>query len=112
LQRSWGSKNIDEALCQYDVITTRQAGAANAPFYFLSAYLFSRDINALYEAVKCPVWVSMATRGDFTDYRGRVTVEGRANWQFHKVDGGALPYFEVLSAFVSRLDPFLAEPCP
>jgi hypothetical protein len=54
----------------------------------------------------------MATRGDFTDYRGRVTVEGRANWQFHLVDGGALPYFEDLHAFVTRLDPFLAEPCP
>lgn len=110
LQRSWGSKSIDEALWRYDVITTRQEGAANAPLYFLSAYLFSRDINALYEALQCPVWVSMATRGDFTDYRGRVTVEGRANWQFHRVDGGALPYFEDLNAFVARLDPFLA--CP
>ena len=110
LQRSWGSKQIDEALWRYDVLTTRQAGAAHAPFYFLSAYLFSRDINALYEALQCPVWVSMATRGDFTDYRGRYTVEGRSNWQFHLVEGGALPYFEDLGAFVARLDPFLAAP--
>lgn len=110
LQRSWGSKQIDEALWRYDVLTTRQSGAKNAPLFFLAGYLFSRDINTLYEAVKCPVWVSMATRGDFTDYRGRSTVEGRENWQFHKVDGGALPYFENLAAFVALLDPFLATP--
>jgi pimeloyl-ACP methyl ester carboxylesterase len=108
LQRSWGSKFIDEALLRYDVLTTRQIGAKNAPLFFLSGYLFSRDINTLYEAVNCPVWVSMATRGDFTDYRGRYTVEGRDNWQFHPVDGGALPYFENLAAFVALLDPFLA----
>jgi len=108
LERSWGSKNIDEALWRYDVLTTRQSGAHFAPLYFLSAYLFSKDINTLYEAVQCPVWVSMATRGDFTNYTGRSTVEGRANWQFHLVEGGALPYFENLAAFVALLDPFLA----
>jgi pimeloyl-ACP methyl ester carboxylesterase len=108
LQRSWGSKNIDEALWRYDLLTTHQPGAKNAPLFFLSGYLFSRDINTLYEAVNCPVWVSMATRGDFTDYRGRSTVEGRENWQFHPVEGGALPYFENLAAFVALLDPFLA----
>jgi pimeloyl-ACP methyl ester carboxylesterase len=110
LERSWGSKRIDEALWQYDIVTTRQPGAVHAPLYFLSAYLFSRDINALYESVQCPVWVSMATRGDFTNYRGRNSVEGRAYWQFHLVEGGALPYFEDLSAFVGLLDPFLAAP--
>jgi pimeloyl-ACP methyl ester carboxylesterase len=107
LERTWGSKHIDEGLWRYDMLTTRQPGAKNAPLYFLAAYLFSNDINGLYEAVDCPVWVSMATRGDFTDYRGRSTVEGRPNWQFHRVDGGALPYFERLDAFTALLDPFL-----
>lgn len=108
LQRTWGSKKIDEALWGYDLLTTRQPGAKNAPLYFLSAHLFSNDINWLYEAADCPVWVSMATRGDFTDYRGRSTVEGRPNWQFHRVDGGALPYFEKPAAFTALLDAFLA----
>jgi hypothetical protein len=107
LERTWGAKDIDERLWRYDVLTTRQPGAKHAPLYFLGAYLFSNDINSLYEAVDCPVWVSMATRGDFTDYRGRSTVEGRANWQFHLIEGGALPYFETTDIFVALLDPFL-----
>ena len=49
-----------------------------------------------------------ATRGDFTDYQGRHTVAGRANWQFQAIEGGALPYFEDLPGFASRLDPFWA----
>lgn len=106
LERTWGSKHIDEALYRYDVLTTRQPGAKNAPLYFLAAYLFSGDISSLYEAVDCRVWVSMASRGDFTDYRGRSTVEGRPNWQFHLVEGGALPYFENSDRFLALLDPF------
>ena len=106
LQRSWGSKQIDEALWQYCRVTTRQPDARHAPLVFVSAGLFSADINTLYETMRCPVWVSMATRGDFTDYRGRNTVDDRPNWQFHTVAGGALPYFEDLDAFTAQLDPF------
>lgn len=107
LERTWGSKNISEALWRYDLLTTRQPGAKHAPFFFVSAFLFSADINTLYEAIDCPVWVSMATRGDFTDYQGRTTVAGKPNWQFHTVQGGALPYFEDLPAFTNVLSPFL-----
>lgn len=109
LERTWGSKTIDEALWRYDVLTTRQPGAKNAPLCFLSAYLFSNDINSLYEAVDCPAWVSMATRGDFTDYRGRTTVGGRPNWHFHLMEGGALPYFENPKIFMALLDAFWDE---
>jgi pimeloyl-ACP methyl ester carboxylesterase len=108
LKRSFGTSLISEPLWRYAVLTTQQPGAKFAPLYFLSAHLFSKDINHLYEAVDCPVWVSMATRGDFTNYTGRSTVEHKANWQFHAIEGGALPYFEDLNSFVSRLDPFLA----
>ena len=48
LERTWGSKQIDEGLYRYDVLTTRQPGAKNAPLYFLAACLFSNDINARY----------------------------------------------------------------
>jgi pimeloyl-ACP methyl ester carboxylesterase len=106
LERTWGSKHIDEGLWRYDLVTTRQPGAKYAPLYFVSAGLFSRDINTLYENVACPVWVSMATRGDFTNYQGKVTVEQRPNWHFHAIEGGALPYFEDLPAFAQALDPF------
>ena len=106
LARTWGSAAIDEALWRYDLLITRQPGARFAPLYFVSAQMFSADINTLYESLTGPVWVSMATRGDFTDYRGRHTVAGRANWQFQAIEGGALPYFEDLPGFASRLDPF------
>jgi pimeloyl-ACP methyl ester carboxylesterase len=106
LARTWGSDAIDETLWRYDLLTTRQPGARFAPLYFVSAQLFSADINSLYEALIGPVWVSMATRGDFTDYQGRTTVAHRSNWQFHAIEGGALPYFEDLPAFTRRLDPF------
>ena len=106
LKRTWGAENIDETFWRYCLLTSRQPGAANAAFYFVSAFLFSRDINRLFESLDGPVWVSMATRGDFTDYRGRHTVKNRKNWQFHAVEGGALPYFEDLTAFTKKLDPF------
>lgn len=108
LARTWGSDAIDEALWRYDLLTTRQPGARFAPLYFVSAQLFSADINTLFEALTAPVWVSMATRGDFTDYQGRTTVANRSNWEFHAIDGGALPYFEDLAGFTRRLDPFWA----
>jgi pimeloyl-ACP methyl ester carboxylesterase len=106
LKRTWGAEDIDETLWRYCLLTSRQPGAANAAFYCVSAFLFSTDINQLYERLDSPVWVSMATRGDFTDYRGRHTVKNRKNWQFHAVEGGALPYFEDLTAFTKKLDPF------
>ena len=108
LKRTWGSEHIDEALWRYCVLTARQPGAANAPLYFVSAYLFSTDINQLYEKLDCPVWVSMATRGDFTDYQGRHTVESQNNWQFCAIEGGALPFFEDLNGFTQKLDPHWA----
>jgi pimeloyl-ACP methyl ester carboxylesterase len=106
LVRTWGSDAIDEALWRYAILTTRQPGARFAPLYFVSAQMFSADVNSLYEALTGPIWVSMATRGDFTDYQGRTTVAGRSNWQFHAIEGGALPYFEDLPAFTRRLDLF------
>ncbi len=110
LKRTWGAPQIDEALWRYCVQTARQPGARHAPLHFLAANLFSADVNALYEALTCPVWMSMATRGDFTDYRGRDTVQGRAHWQMHRIEGGALPYFEDLPSFAARLDPFWVRP--
>ena len=106
LERTWGSKNIDEGLWRYDLLTTRHPGAKHAPLYFLSAHLFAADINTLYEKLACPMWVSMATRGDFTNYQSRTTVAQRTNWQFFLMKGGALPYFEDLAAFTAQSDQF------
>jgi pimeloyl-ACP methyl ester carboxylesterase len=107
LERTWGSKAIDEELWAYDVLTARLAGAEYAPLYFLSAGLFSADILSVYESLPQPVWLSHGVRGDFTDYRGRRWFEGRANWRFSVFPTGALPYFELPERFVADFDGFL-----
>ena len=109
LQRTFGRKQVDEALWRYCVLTASQPGAKHAPLCFLSAYLFAADINTIYEKLNGPVWVSMATKGDFTDYRGKNTVEQRPNWKFQQTPGGALPYFEDLAGFTAKLDHFLSQ---
>ncbi|RYF33210.1 MAG: alpha/beta fold hydrolase, partial [Comamonadaceae bacterium] len=63
LGRTWGSKNIDETLWAYDVITTKVPGAQHAPLHFLSANLFSADIHTIYEQLGMPVWMSHGVRG-------------------------------------------------
>lgn len=106
LRRTFGSRAIDESLWHYAVSTTRQPGARHAPLRFVSGALFSADVSELYQTLDMPVWVSMPTRGDFTDYDGRTGFDARSNWRFHRVEGGALPYFENSEAFHERLDPF------
>jgi pimeloyl-ACP methyl ester carboxylesterase len=108
LRRTWGSKDIDEALWRYDVLSTRCSGAEHAPLHFLAAGLFSADIHTVYEQLELPVWMSHGVRGDFTDYRGKAIVEARPNWRFHVFPTGALPYFEVPERFCAAYDEFLA----
>lgn len=108
LRRTWGSRDIDEALWRYGVLTTRQPGAEHAPLHFLSAGLFSADIHTLYQQLAMPVWMSHGVRGDFTDYRSKTIVEGRPNWHFSVFPTGALPYFEVPERFCEVYDGFLS----
>jgi hypothetical protein len=35
-----------------------------------SEFLFSADINRVYDALDLPVWLAHGVRGDFTDYSG------------------------------------------
>jgi pimeloyl-ACP methyl ester carboxylesterase len=108
LQRTWGGRDIDEGMWAYDVITTRQPGAWHAPISFLTACLFSADVNALYEKLGMPVWMSHGVRGDFVDYRGIDTVRSRSNWTFTVFQSGALPHFEPGVPFIAELERFLA----
>jgi len=112
LERTWGSKAIDETLWAYDVLTAAQPGAEHAPLHFLSAQLFSADIHTIYERLGLPVWVSHGVRGDFTDYRQRTLVDRRPNWQFTVFQTGALCYFEVPEAFCAAYESFLASAKP
>jgi hypothetical protein len=109
LERTWGSKAIDEALWQYDILATRVPGAEFAPLRFLSGYLFSADIHAVYGELQLPVWMSHGIRGDFTDYRNQKIVANRANWRFTTFPTGALPHFEVPALFFSNYERFLGD---
>jgi pimeloyl-ACP methyl ester carboxylesterase len=108
LQRTWGSKAIDEILWEYDVLTARQPGARFAPLHFLSASMFSADIHQVYDDMTQPVWMSHGVRGDFNDYRGKALLRERADWITTVYPTGALPYFEVPGPFIQDFDRFLA----
>ena len=109
LERTFGSKRIDEAMWAYDVLTTRVDGAEHAPLSFLSAQLFAQDSGSLYDALSMPVWMTHGVRGDFTDYRAKTEVEGRPNWRIDVMPTGAMPYFEEKLEFNAKFDAFLAE---
>jgi pimeloyl-ACP methyl ester carboxylesterase len=109
LERTWGSEAIDEGLLQYDYLTTHQAGARFAPYFFVSGYLFSRDITRIYEQLTLPVWLAHGDRGDFQDYGYAPEFEKRPNWQVTEFPTGALPFFEIQQDFFRRYDVFLAS---
>ena len=109
LQRTWGSRDVDEGMVEYDYLTTRPPGAEHAPLHFLSGYLFSADSGTVYGAVRQPVWVVHGVRGDFVDYRGLALLSSRPNWTIETMQTGALPHFEQLAEFVRRYESWLPK---
>jgi pimeloyl-ACP methyl ester carboxylesterase len=107
LNKTWGSKEIDEGLLEYDYLTTHQPGAYQAPYAFVSGFLFSKDIQVVYRALRLPVWMVHGVRGDFTDYSKSLLFEGRRNWSIRAFQTGALPHFEVLDQVTRSYDAFL-----
>ncbi|MBS0393614.1 MAG: alpha/beta hydrolase [Proteobacteria bacterium] len=107
LRKTWGSRDIDAGLWDYDYAVTRPPGAEFAPLRFLSGFLFSADSGTLYESLRMPVWVAHGVRGDFTDYRQLAGLADRARWRVDSFDTGALPHFEQPEAFLARCDEFL-----
>ena len=110
LNKTWGSRAIDEAMYAYAVWTARQPGAEHAPLCFVSAQMFSADITTIYDRLHQPVWMSHGVRGDFVDYRGKQRFTGRGNWHFTVFDSGALAYFEHPKAFGEAMLAFLEAP--
>jgi pimeloyl-ACP methyl ester carboxylesterase len=108
LERTWGSKAIDERMFASALLNAKVAGARYAPLHFLSAGLFSADVSTVYEALRQPVWVCHGVRGDFTDYRGLGIVAGRSHWRVSVMQTGALPYFEEPERFFAEFDTLLA----
>jgi pimeloyl-ACP methyl ester carboxylesterase len=108
LRRTWGARDVDEALWRYAVCSVGVPGAEYAPLDFLSGNLFSADIYALYERLRMPVWVVHGVRGDFTDYGLVDAMRLQPNWRHSVMPTGALPYFEQPEAFLAAYRAFLA----
>jgi pimeloyl-ACP methyl ester carboxylesterase len=108
LQRTWGSKAIDEGLMEYSYLAAHQPGARFAPLAFLSGRLFSADIRTVYERLAMPVWLAHGVRGDFQDYSGTDWTRSRANWSIQVFQTGALPHFEQPGQFASAWRRFAA----
>lgn len=109
LRKTFGRKDIDEELFRMSVRMTRHPGARYAPFHFLSGFLFSANIPAVYDELEQPVWLSHGVRGDFTDFSRAARYEDRPNWRITEYSTGALPYFEVPDRFISDYRAFLSE---
>ena len=107
LERTWGSKRIDEAAWAYAVQTARQPGARFAPFHFISGGLFSTDMTQIYANLKQPVWLSHGTRGDFTDYAGKHALRALNHSLVTVFDTGAMPYFEKPGEFFTAFNSFI-----
>ncbi|NEU14167.1 alpha/beta hydrolase [Methylobacterium sp. BTF04] len=107
LEKTWGSKVIDEGLFEYDQATTHRPGAEYAPFSFLAGHLFATDIGALYPRLTLPVWMIHGERGDFVDYRHADRFRDAPNWTIEELPTGAFPHFEDLPAVTRRYDAFL-----
>lgn len=112
LQKTWGAKQIDEGLLEYDYITTHQPGAENAPYYFVSSYLFSTDAMKLYRTLSMPVWMSHGVRGDFVDYEQKGQVQRLPNWSISVFQTGAMPHFEKPAEFIAQFETFLRGVAP
>ena len=110
LEKTWGSKAIDEELFAYDYLTTHQPGARHAPFAFVSGRLFSADIGALYRQLGLPVLLMHGTRGDFQDFSGVGWTGSRPNWRVRSYDTGAMVHFERLDEMLRDYRAFLDAP--
>jgi pimeloyl-ACP methyl ester carboxylesterase len=104
LERSWGTKRIDETMWAYAVKTARVPGAWHAPLQFLAGRLFSADIHTVYEKLTQPVWMAHGVRGDFKDFRAMQILPKLARWQRTPFVTGAMPYAEQPREFFARMD--------
>ncbi len=107
LQKTFGSKSIDEELFAYDQASAHQPGARHVVWSFLSGYLFADDATRVYKALTLPIWTCHGHRGDFVDYSKEREVAGKPNWHFAEFDTGAMPQFECLDGVVASYDRFL-----
>lgn len=109
LQKTWGSKHIDEEMFRHCCRVSRYPDAHRAPLHFVAGYLFSADIPTVFNALAHPVWLSHGVRGDFTDFSRTDNFADKPNWRITVMDTGAMPYFEITETFIEAYEDFLAQ---
>lgn len=109
LERTFGSRHIDEGLFRYSQLSTDAPGAKHAPLAFLSGKLFSNDIRTVYEALDLPIWFCHGTRGAFSDFSASGWTYTLPNWISQIFETGALPHFESPQGFCDAYATFLAQ---
>lgn len=107
LERTWGSRNIDESLLDYNLVTVNQPGARHAPYAFVSGGLFTRGVVRLYAELTQPVWMIHGCMGEFARVEGLRCFVPAGHWTVQRIDTGAMPYFERPKEFATRYDAFL-----
>lgn len=109
LEKTRGSKKIDEGLFDYCQLTAHQPGAEHVVWSFLAGFLFADDITRIYKQLALPVWTCHGHRGDFVDFRKEQEIAGRPNWHFDEFDTGAFPQFEMPGAVALAYDRFVSN---
>lgn len=109
LEKTFGSKDIDEGLFNYAYETTHQDGARHAPYNFVSGRLFANDIRRIYEKLTLPIFLAHGTRGDFQDFSEVDWLRAQPNWTVKPFKTGAMVYFEQPEAFLASFEEFLAS---
>jgi pimeloyl-ACP methyl ester carboxylesterase len=107
LERTWGSKDIDEELLAYNLLTVAQPGARHAPYAFIGGALFTRGVRHLYAQLTVPVWMIHGCRGEFAKVDGLKQFTPLGRWTIEPIDAGAMPYFEHPADFALRYDAFI-----
>jgi pimeloyl-ACP methyl ester carboxylesterase len=109
LERTWGSRHIDEALLAYNLLTVKQPGARHAPYSFVGGALFTRGVAHLYGQLKQPVWMIHGCKGEFAKVDGLEGFRPSRSWSIQSIDAGAMPYFEQPEEFGRRYDRFISQ---
>jgi len=109
LERTFGTRSIDEDLWRYCCRSVRIEGARFAPLAFLSGSLFSADMLRVYRSLQGRVWLPHGTRGDFADFSGADWARQAPNWTVQAFASGAIPSFETPDEFMSSYARFLVQ---
>jgi pimeloyl-ACP methyl ester carboxylesterase len=109
LERTWGSKHIDETLLAYNLLTVKQPGARHAPYAFVGGALFTRGVAHLYAQLRQPVWMIHGCKGEFAKVDGLERFAPSRSWSIESIDAGAMPYFEQPEEFGRRYDRFISK---